>query len=225
MTKDLGIVYLPNKDCREFAKRMTIEAAQALPNYKEVPNNPHITAIHIANLDPTGETLVQTAFKEFYHKFSATCIKLPIKGVNAIGGSKDTGYKWLDLQFETLPELAFMRQDAVDTFCPYHHGILTRMNDDYANFNPAQLEQIAKCGVTYSPYLPHITVWYVDLPNEAKTSILQDVAIAMAHETIGLTCYAESIALVELGRNGNAINILEQYPLCLIEEKNNIDEL
>ena len=225
MTRDLGIVYLPNKKCREFTERMTIEAAKALPNYKEAPNNPHITAIHIANLDQTGESLVQTAFQEFYNKFSATCIKLPIKGINATGGSKDTGYKWLDLQFETLPELAFMRQDAVDTFCPYHHGVLTRMKDDLESFNESQLQQLIKCGVTYYPYLPHITAWYVDFPNEQKTSILQDVAIAMAHETMSLTCYADSIALVELGRNGNAVNILEQHSLCLVEEKHNLVEL
>jgi hypothetical protein len=225
MTRDLGIVYLPNEQCRLFAEHMTSKAGKALPNYKEAANNPHITAIHIANLDPVGEMSLRTAFKSFAEKYSSTCIILPIKGINATGGSQAAGYKWLDLQFETLPELALMRQDAVDTFCPHHNGMLTRMSDDYANFNEAQLAQIEHCGVTYSPYLPHITAWYVDLPIEQKTTVLQDVANAMASEANGLNCYAESIALVELGRNGNAINILEQYPLCLVEAKDNSDEL
>lgn len=214
MTKDIGIVFLPNSECAALAKHITEVAAKALPTYKEAPNNPHITAIHIANLEPMGEFSLCTAFKSFAEKYSTTCTLLPIIGVNATGGNKDTGYKWLDLQFATLPELSGMRKDAVDTFCPYHNGILTRMNDDYATFNAQQLKDIEFCGVTYSSYLPHITAWYIDLPNETKTNALQDLAVKLLPETANLYCSADSIALVELGRNGNAINILEQYPLC-----------
>lgn len=106
-----------------------------------------------------------------------------------------------------------MRGDAVETFCRLHNGILTRMHDDIAKFSQDQMQQLDKCGVTFGNYIPHITAWYINLPSESKTPLLQDIAISLANETTDLNCYAKSVALVELGRNGNAINILEQYPL------------
>jgi hypothetical protein len=215
MTKDIGIVFLPNQSCKEFAAGMTRSAARLLPEFKEAVNNLHITAIHIANLNEVGQANIQQVFREFYHKFAATCISLPYKDISATGGSMLSGYKWLDLQFETLPVLANIRQAALDTFCPLHNGVLTRMYDDMVNFTPQQQGQIKTCGVTFANYLPHITAWYIDLPSEPKTNKLQDIAFALKVEVNELTCFAESIALVELGRNGNAIRIIEQHPLCV----------
>lgn len=213
MTKDIGIVLLPNKDCKNFASHMTAETAKALPSCKEAVNNPHITLIHIANLNDNKESELKQAFHEFCHNLTFQTIPLPIKGINATGGSAVEGYKWLDLQFEILPDLAELRQGAIDSFCPFHNGILTRMNDDIQSFTHQQMEQIEKCGVTYGNYLPHITAWYIDLPSEPKITQLQDIANVMANEIDDLNCYAESIALVELGRNGNSMNIITQHPL------------
>jgi hypothetical protein len=127
MTKDIGIVFLPNEECKDFALHMTSEAAKKLIGFKQAINNPHITAIHIANLGADSEAKIKEVFREFYDKYSSTCINLPVKneGINPTGGNLQEGYKWLDLQFDTLPALAELRQAAVDIFCPFHNGTLT----------------------------------------------------------------------------------------------------
>lgn len=211
MTKDIGIVLLPNQECKDFAIHMASEAAKALPSFKEATNNPHITLIHIANLNPDEETKLHEHFLSIVADIYFKEIHLPIIGINPTGGNDAEGYKWLDLQFETLPALASLREPVIANFCPFHNGTLTRMHDDMEKFTPEQKDQIEKCGVTFGNYLPHITTWYIDLPNESKTTLLQDLANSLKNEEINFTCRAEAIALVELGRNGNAIEIIQQY--------------
>ena len=145
---------------------------------------------------------------------------LPIKGIKATGGNSDTGYKWLDLQFDTPDILRDLRAEVVKTFCPLHKGFLTRMQDDPSNFIPGSplKNDIDQCGVTFSSYLPHITTWYVDLPKENKVNALEEIASIMHADK--LSCSAEAVALVELGRNGNAMRIIEQYPLA--KESSNV---
>lgn len=213
MTKDIGIVFLPNNECKNVALKITEAAANALPNFKQAQNKPHITAIHIANLNEAAQENLAKMADNFFSQYKNTCIEFPVTGIQATGGNIKEGFKWLDLQFETLEPLQNMRQAIVNTFGSLHNGTLTRMYDDIDKFIPAQLEQIKKYGVTVHPYLPHITAWYIDLPTEYKTSLLQDIA---KNFTIDVeTCYAENIALVELSRNGNAIEIIYTYPLCV----------
>lgn len=212
---DIGVVFLPNQECKDFALQMTRVAANELSSFVQVANNPHITAIHIANLGLMSEFYMHLEFFSLYHEIKTVCIELPIMDINSTGGNAEEGYKWLDLQFHTTPALADLRQKIVEKFCPLHNGTLTRMNDDMEKFNEVQLADIEKCGVTYSSYLPHITAWYIDLPNEPKTTKLQDIAVSLRNNVGDLHCYVEHIALVELGRNGNAVDILEQLPLCV----------
>lgn len=211
MLKNIGIVFLLNQECKYFALHMSNIAGKVLTNYKKLLAIPHITAIHIANQNEESEARLKVAFQKFYNQLSPTCIKLPIKGIKATGGSVNEGYKWLDLQFETLPPLVEMRQNIVETFCPFHNGTLTRMNDEKITLE--QQEEINRCGVTYKKYTPHITAWYIDLPNEPKTTQLEIIANSIKIPG-NLECSVESIALIELGRNGNAVSIIEQYPLC-----------
>lgn len=220
-TKDIGIVFLPNQECQDYARLMTVKVRELLPNYTEATNNPHVTAIHIANLNEDEQDNLKQIADDFFPQFKATCITFPVTGIKATGGSIETGFKWFDLQFRTLEPLKTLRDEIVKKFCPLHNGILTRMQDDPNNFIEGSQANtdIKECGVTYSSYTPHITTWYVDLPNEAKTTRLNDVAQSLiAGSAMPETCYAENIALVELGRNGNAIEIIEIYPLCLAQE-------
>jgi 2'-5' RNA ligase len=212
MTKDIGIVFLPNQQCRNFALHISNIASEVLPNYKKLPAIPHITAIHIANQNEENEARLKDVFRAFADSHSAACIELPIKGVKATGGSPEEGYKWLDLQFETLSKLANLRQAVVGIFCPFHNGTLTRIYDE--KLNDVQQEEVRICGVTFKKYTPHITAWYIDLPNEPKTTKLEVIANSLQTPNY-LECSVKSIALVELGRNGNAVSIIEQYPLCI----------
>lgn len=223
-TKDIGIVFLPNQECQHYARLMTAKTKAVLPAYKQAQNNPHVTAIHIANLNEDVQDNLKQIADNFFPQFEDTCIKLPVTGIKATGGSIETGFKWLDLQFRTLEPLKTLRDEIVKKFCPLHNGTLTRMHDDPSNFiEGSQADtDIRKCGVTYSSYTPHITAWYVDLPNEAKTTVLNDVAESLIEENlIPEICYAESIAVVALERNGNAIEIIETYSLgnCLNNEE------
>ncbi len=211
---DIGIVLLPNKECKAFVLNMTKEAADKLHGLVELPNNPHITMIHIANQNPQDVLALQKEFEQFYSKVTLKAFNLPIKGIKATGGNSDAGYKWLDLQFDTPDILSNLRSQVVKTFCPLHKGILTRMQDDPSNFIPGSpaKNDIDQCGVTFSNYLPHITTWYVDLPKENKVNTLEEIALKIHADK--LSCSAEAVALVELGRNGNAMRIIEQYPLA-----------
>ncbi len=217
--KDIGIVFLPNQECKVFSLKMTSQTEQALPDYKKISSNPHITAIHIANLNEAAQESLQHLADSFFPQYANLCIDLPVTAIKATGGSMEEGFKWLDLQFETLESLKNLRQAIVDNFGPLHNGSLTRMYDDFNNFSDEQKEQIEKYGVTVHPHTPHITSWYIDLPNEEKTSKLQDIAHDLAGDSsLPSACYAIEVALVELGRNGNAIEIITTYPLCVEEE-------
>lgn len=211
---DIGIVLLPNKECKNFANSMTADVAAKLPSLTKLANNPHITMIHIANQNPQDVLTLQKEFEQFYSKVTLKAFNLPIKGIKATGGNSDTGYKWLDLQFDTPDILNNLRSQVIKIFCPLHKGVLTRMQDDPSNFTPGSpaKNDIDQCGVTFSSYLPHITTWYVDLPKENKVNALDEIASSMHADK--LVCSAEAVALVELGRNGNAIRIIEQYPLA-----------
>lgn len=211
---DIGIVLLPNKECKAFANSMTLEVAAKLPSLTKLTNNSHITMIHIANQSPQDVLILQKEFEQFYSKATLKAFNLPIKGIRATGGNSDVGYKWLDLQFDTPDILNNLRSQMVKIFCPLHKGVLTRMQDDSSNFIPGTpaKNDIDQCGVTFSSYLPHITTWYVDLPKENRVNALEEIASKLNADK--LLCSAEEIALVELGRNGNAIRIIEQYPLA-----------
>ena len=211
---DIGIVLLPNKECKDFALNMTKAAAKKLPDFVELPNNPHITIIHIANQNPQDVLVLRKEFDQFHHKDSLKVFNFPIKGIKATGGNPETGYKWLDLQFETPKVLSELRTEILKTFCPLHKGVLTRMQDDPSNFieGSTAKNDIDQCGVTFSNYIPHITTWYINLPKENKINTLEEIASSINADK--LSCSAEDIALVELGRNGNATKIIEQYPLA-----------
>lgn len=220
-TKDIGVVFLPDQECKDYTNIMITKAKVLLPNYTQATNNPHITAIHIANLNEVAQNNLKQIADNFFLQYQNSCIELPVIDIKATGGNINEGFKWLDLQFGILDPLRGIRDEIIEKFCPLHNGILTRMQDDPNNFiEGSQADtDIKECGVTYSFYTPHITAWYVDLPNEAKTTILNDVAQNLIAENLmPETCYAEGIALVELGRNGNAIEIIEIYPLCLAQE-------
>jgi hypothetical protein len=214
LSKDIGIVFLPNQECKNFAEHITNESSKVLAGFLKAENHPHITAIHIANVKPTTHEELQKKFDEFVLNESKECIPLPITGIKATGGNDTEGFKWLDLQFDTPKELTDLRAKIVEQFCPFHDGILTRMNDDLQNFNSQQKNDIKKCGVTYSSYLPHITLWYIDLPKENKTLQLAELAKSFDQNKPEVQCYIDSIALVELGRNGNAHKILKEFKMC-----------
>lgn len=220
MIKDIGIVLLPNPECKNYSLNLTSLIDEKLPEYKRLVNNPHVTLLHIANQDEVDQALLGEAFDRFIVKYSDLDIKLPIEGIWATGGSRVSGYKWLDLSFQTFEVLNQLRESVLTRFCSSHNGILTRMYDDISNYTRDQLNQIGRCGVVTHPYKPHITLWYIDLPNEDKTDKLEDIANSFKNEEISIKCHAQSIALVELGRNGNAIDIIRQYSLMdeIIEE-------
>lgn len=211
--KDIGIVLLPNQACRDFVVKSSNHIAGELKGYKKLHNKPHITLIHIANLDKDGRREIKALFKEFYQEISDMHIDFPIIGVKATGGSEIDGYKWLDLQFETKEVLAKMHEKSVKKFCPLHKDILERMYDDIEKFDPTQKAELDECGVTYGNYTPHMTMWYVDLPHEQKTGKLHNIAESLNEQAKSVQCYAESVALVELGRNGNVTRIVKQHEL------------
>ena len=61
---DIGIVLLPNKECKAFANSMTVNVAAKPPSLTKLPNNPHITMIHIANHNPCNSLYKVTFCKQ-----------------------------------------------------------------------------------------------------------------------------------------------------------------
>jgi hypothetical protein len=208
---DIGIVLLPNKQCSDFGLWISEYSLIHLPALRKLENIPHISLIHIANVDTPTQDLINI-FKKFADSFTPNMINFPIKAIVATGGSHEDGYKWLDLQFEISQDLVSLRNLSLSWFCPLHNGILERMFDDINELSTSQLTDIENCGVIYSTYTPHLTAWYVDLPKEPKNQALATIAsnIKLPEDLI---CNSNKIALVELSRNGNVISILNELPL------------
>jgi hypothetical protein len=218
--QDIGIVLLPNKECKDFSNQVMKITAKQLSGYKLAKNDPHITIIHIANLDDNAIKTLEKTADQFFTKYKDTQISFNVTGLEATGGTPEAGYKWIDLQLHTPNSLKSMRKKVIKTFCPMHNGLLTRMNDDQSNFikNSQSKQDIDYCGVAYTNYTPHITSWYINLPNEEKTTELQNIANnSTLQNAMPKTCFATEVALVELGRNGNATKILKTYPLQMHE--------
>lgn len=218
MTKDIGIVLLPNSECNKLALTRTTKITEQLIGYTQAKNTPHITLLHIANQDESHENRLKVEFENFYSQITKEAIDLPIDGYYATAGNGVSGYKWLDLAFNELENLKVLRHSILDKFCSFHNGTLTRMNDDMASYTEVQKEEILKCGVVIYPYKPHITLWYIDIPNEERNPDLRGIANSFNKEELDVTCYAEQIALVELGRNGNAFKVIDAYSLTGNEE-------
>ena len=60
---DIGIVLLPNKECTEFSNSISQTVSQKLPNLTKLPNNPHITIIHIANQSLQDQLTLKKEFE------------------------------------------------------------------------------------------------------------------------------------------------------------------
>jgi 2'-5' RNA ligase len=221
LTIDMGIVLLPNKECKDLSNSITNFVATSLPKASQITNKPHITLIHIANQDNKGAATLKETFVNFYHNNTPSVIKLPNRSldpkdlIKARGGNSEIGYKWMDMDFHVTPALKELRNQVTTTFCPLHQGVLTRMNDNENNFieGSQAKKDIDECGVTFTNYTPHITTWYVDIPKENKVKELNDIASSITPKVPHAECYAEHIALVELGRNGQATKIIESFPL------------
>ena len=54
--------------------------------------------------------------------------------------------------------------------------MLERINDDFQTFTLEQKQEVKKYGVNITPYVPHITAWYINLPKERKSIELYDIA-------------------------------------------------
>ena len=217
--KDLGIVLLPDLKCKKMVERLTKTIKNKLPQNHlldtvELNFHPHCTLIHLANPTEDNRKELLKTFNEFHKKYRNTCIQLPIKDIKATGGNNTEGFKWLDIQFESSNKLLELRNEAISKFSPYHKSMLQRMNDDFQTLTPEQKQEVKKYGVYITPYVPHITAWYINLPKERKSIELYDIANSLKKDFKYKKCYAEYMAIVELGRNGNALNIIMQKPLC-----------
>ena len=217
--KDLGVVLLPNLECKNMANNLTEKIKNKLPvhylsNAIELDFHPHCTLIHIANQNESNQKEIVAQFNKFYQTHKGICIQLPIKEIAATGGNTKQGFKWFDIQFDASDALLKLRKEVISKFSPYNIGMLKRMNDDFENLTSKQKDEVKKYGVSITPYIPHITAWYINLPNQTKSTELYTIAQSLKKDLQYTKCYAEYIAIAELGRNGNAVNIVEQKRLC-----------
>ena len=235
---DVGVVLLPDQKTidslnnyknhiRQSLKEYSVK--NNLPPFQELLSNFHVTLYHAADgieiINPQGENTLEQIdlvkfelMKQQLVKFvkNHPNTKLFIEVVKLVA----TGKRWVDVdvknsndQQQSLQKLHFA---AVDDFSQFHkpNSQLARMADDDATRNAVQKAQIIQHGTTVDPYNPHFTAWYLNLPTvEKQNEFLNTIPLTFNEIKPSDEMVLESIALVKLGRNGNAEEILFEVPL------------
>jgi len=226
--KDIAFVLLPNEECKNFLATMSAKAAEDNPHLKptipagtfetkpHLVNNYHVTLVHIANQNLANQSSIKDAFSSHYqlNDLKSKIVNFEISGITETGAITN-GFRWFDFNYSpNNPTLIDIRKAVLEEFCPFHNGTLTRMFDD--PFTPAKEAQIKYCGTTFdmNSYIPHHTTHYVDLPIEKNLATKFPVAMEIPSD---LKCYATHIAIGEVERNGNVVQILYSLELTIDE--------
>ncbi len=200
--KEYGIVMIPGKECIKKAVSFNQKIENTLKNesIEKVDNYWHITLYHGAYQQKDLLPLYKQLNELELNSFSITFTEI-----------YDTLDRWIDWKVINNDELHSLHCKIVGVGSQYSQRPLKRSADIYSSLTDVQRKQVDKYGVQgiLEYYTPHLTLFYAYPPNES----LRKAVTALQPLPSNINCPAVSIAVGELGYNGNIINILYKIDL------------
>jgi len=194
--KEYGIVIIPEAKVTKEAAELNQKAANFLSGLENPENNYHITLYH--GVFPDGK------LEEIYKKIESSNFKpLDLKFTTIYS----TSNRWVDRGVEKSREIENLHRKIVEIANSYHIRPLKRVSDIYDKLDKEQQKQADLYGVTgvLDSYKPHMTVFYAYPENKNLVDAAAQLSpIAKEHESFK----ADTIAIGELGYNGNLTKIL-----------------
>ena len=187
---------------------LNAEIASLLPQFTNSPNKWHVTlyqgAYKLEDLPIIIKVLQNIKIKPMTLTFTSIY---------------NTADRWIDFGIVKTAELDKLHYEVVGAFNKYHLRPLARVSDIYNTLSKEKKEQVDKYGVSgvMEYYNPHLTVFY-KYPADAALQEASKKIQKLAKE--GMVCKASSIAIGELGYNGNIVNIIYKADIKIKNESN-----
>ena len=202
--KEYGIVIIPGKECIKKAVFFNQKITNILKDesIEKVDNYWHVTLYHGAYRQKDLLQLYKQLSELELNSFSLTFTKI-----------YNTLDRWIDWKVINNDDLHSLHCKIVGIGSQYSQRPLKRSTDFSSSLTDAQRKQVDKYGVQgiLEYYTPHMTLFYAYPANEA----LQNATALLQPLLSNMNCAIASIAVGELGYNGNIINILYKIDLPL----------
>ena len=199
-SKELAIVLLPSHAINAESRRLNQQAASVLPGMRNLDNIQHITLYkghypvsHIADLHKAISDLNLKPFTVEMHP--------------TLSNHENFHIRW---QAKRSKELHDIHQTIVKAASPLRRGAIERMANGYSELHPRLQYQIDQYGSGWvlDMYDPHLTIYYGQARYHRIGSLAQELTPTLAPEQLQFK--AQTIAIGELGYQGNMLNILHQ---------------
>lgn len=211
--KEYGIVLLPTPEVGVEAERLNKETAKTFPNMFNQPNSFHITLFHGRFKESNLASLIEAV------KATLTDYSIHPLAVESKPQLTPAGSQYILWDTVKSPDLLNLHGIILHTLSLLKDGTLQRCQDAYPNLAPHYQEQIKQFGLhaVLEHYEPHITLFYGEKPIkeqiEAQTQKIQQVAQSLVPNKDLLKFTATTVAIGELGYQGNLIKIIERIEL------------
>ncbi len=193
--KEYGIVVLPSAEIAVKAAEMNTEFATKLGN--NPGNFWHVTLYHLACSEASLTKIVDELSKLEIEPF-----QLEFKNIYS------TADRWIDWGMKNTDPLHELHRKVIEIASSHRMRPLDRARDIYEDLSPDRKAQVDAYGVSgvLEFYNPHMTLFYRYPPD----ATLQGVAAEFARDNgdAEMNGNASSIAVVELGYNGNIEKIV-----------------
>jgi len=200
--KEYGIALILPKEYFTEAQRMNKEIAVQMPDVVNLPNVFHVTLYQGRFLD--------NQIKELYQELkNQNFSKIKIQLDSTIKTVEDCYINW---PVKKNQELENLHKKIVEIATPYHHGILFRYSDRYNKLSKKQQKQATLYGMPelLENYNPHITLFYLSEENSEIKNIAKKISPTKLSQN---SQESASIAIGEIGYNGNMVRILHRIEL------------
>ncbi len=198
--REYGVALLMPQEYLQEAQRINNEIVAQIRK-ENLPNVFHITLFQ--------GCFFRSDIDELYQKVKSWRLKaIKIALVKEIKGLEKKYINWPVYNNNALNDLHILM---LNNFGPQHHGALARYIDSYRELNAKQRRQVDFYGVAgvLDEYAPHVTLFYF----ANKNSEIDDIIKNIAPPRFGDEVMAGTVAIGELGYNGNMEKVLYSVEL------------
>jgi len=199
-TFEYTIALLPDEACSKQISGINTQVANVLSGMPNLQETWHIKLYHAVY----GEEDLKK-ITDILDLSKLQSIKLDLTAVHSYED------KWVNISVAHSDILEKMHQISVNSFSAFHKGMLSRINDSYANLKYNHQQQAVKYGVNdiLEYYKPVITVFYIYPSNPSIQAVEKIVSLPTP-----IACNMNKIAVGKTSYNGNIIELVYSKTLA-----------